>query len=194
MCPTSSLPGPSPDASPRLGRRSLLAAAAGLFTVPLAGCHLSPSSGGPPFEFHEVDGGPVFGPGLQDELDLEFYAAVVTDEGAATAAFDVDRLPPDAHSFLRATDFASQYLAVVQVSGVNSSMVFDVADVAEGDPNTTVVASLDDRTPHSDDRVISTLLVRVTAQGGFTPEGVTVEFHLNDRHETFGGDRVTPSG
>jgi hypothetical protein len=193
MTPTPSNQESPTPARPWLGRRQVLAGGMGLLALPLAGCGWSPSSGGPPFEFHEVDDGPVFGPGLQDELDLEFYAAVVTDE-AATEAFDVDRLPPDAHSFIRATDFGSQYLAVVQVSGVNSSMAFDVADVAEGGANTTVVASLDDRTPHSEDRVISTLLVRVTAQGGFDPEGVTVEFHLNDRHETFEGDRVAPSG
>jgi hypothetical protein len=192
MTPTFPSGTPRVPASPRLRRRQVLAGGLGLLAVPLAGCGFSPSSGGPPFEFHEVDDGPVFGPGLQDELELEFYAALVADEGA-TDAFDVDRLPPDAHSFLRATDFDTQYLAVVQVSSVNPSMVFDVADVAEGGSNTTVVANLDDRTPHSEDRVISTLLVRVTAQGGFDPEGVNVEFHLNDRHETFGGERITPT-
>lgn len=178
---------------PSLGRRGFLAVGAGVFAGSLAGCTGSPSSGGPPFTFHEVDDGPVFGPGLHDEREREFYAGLLVDR-AAIAAFDRERLRPDARSFLAATEFDGQYLVVVQVSGVPASMDFDVADVAEGGSDTTVVASLDDRSPAAENRVVSTLLVRVTARDGFEPRGVTVEFHLNERHRTFDGVRVTPPG
>jgi hypothetical protein len=192
MPPTSSAR-PQHATGLSLGRRGFLAVGAGVLAGSLGGCTGSPSSGGPPFTFHDIDDGPVFGPGLYDEREREFYAGLLVDR-AAIAAFDRERLGPDARSFLNATEFGSQYLVVVQVSGVPASMGFDVADVAEGGSNTTVVASLDDRTPTTGNRVVSTLLVRVTARDGFEPRGVTVEFHLNERHRTFDGERVTPPG
>ncbi len=159
----------------------------------LAGCSLSPASGGPPYAVHELDDGPVFGPGLQDEREHAVYAGLVV-AASGLDAFDRERLTDAAADFLDATDFADQYLAVVQVSAVPASMVGSVPDVAESDTNCTVVASLDSHTPASDEQVVTTLLVRVTAQHRAPPETVRLELHIDDQHRTASGDRVTSGG
>jgi hypothetical protein len=169
-------------------RRAVLAGGAALLTA-TAGCSglpwPSPSSGGPPYETHEIDDGPVYGPGLQDGTETARYAGLVTD-ATGLEAFDRQRLAAADRAFLDATDFADQYLAVVQVAGVSSSMAFGVPDVSEGRDTLVVVASLDDRTPATDDRVVTTLLVRVTPRRG-VPDAVRVELHVNDEHATVTG-------
>jgi len=173
----------------RCSRRRLLAGAASLLPASLAGCLRSPSSGGPPYDVHEIDGGAVYGPGLGDERPLAFFAALVADE-AALADFDVDALTREEdREFITATDFETELLGVIQVSGVNSSRSFWVPDVARSDVNLTVIVAAEDPTPHSDDRVITTLLVRVTDTGGPIPDKISVELSLGDRVELFSGDR-----
>jgi hypothetical protein len=185
-------PSPSPRRSNtptlrRVPRRSLLAGIASVGTLALAGCLSSPSSGGPPYETHEIDDGSVYAPGLSDETDLDFYAALLTSDDELDD-FDRSRLPDAAREFVDATDFADHLLGVVQVAGVNSSMEFRVPDVSLSDVNLTVVVDVADPTPHSDDVVISTLLVRVTRTDNRRPEQIAVELSIGDRHETFSGE------
>lgn len=170
-----------------LTRRAVLSASAGVATVSLGGCLEPPSSGGPPYETYEIDDGPVYEPGLQDERPTEFYAGLVTSEDDA-AAFDRSRLSGDGKQFIEGTAFPQEYLGVVQVSGVNSSLDAWVPDVSESRTNLTVVVDLADESPASDDRVITTLLVRVTRTRRTIPEKISVELSMGDRHETFAGE------
>jgi hypothetical protein len=169
-------------------RRELLAASASAGMFALAGCLSSPSSGGPPYEIHELDDGPVYEPGLQDEAELAYFATLVTDRDEADA-FDLSgQSRAVAREFVAATDFDEQLLGVVQVAGLNSSMVLRVPDVSLSDVNLTVVVSVEDKTPFSDDRVISTLFVRVTRTENRRPNRIAVELSLGEQHRTFSGD------
>lgn len=170
----------------RLTRRRMLGTAA---LVPLAGCLTSPSSSSPPHEAVEVDDGHVYGPGLTSELEEAFYAALVLERDGADR-FVRDRLTPEAVAFLDGTDFGTQLLGVVQIAGVNSSTHLDVVDLALTPVNLTVVLALRDDPPHSEDRVITTLLVRVPRRGGTAPERIWVELGIEGRDVTFSGDRV----
>ena len=125
-------------------RRTLLTTGASVLGGALAGCLISPSSGGPPYQTHEIDDGAVYGPGLQDEQSMQFYAALVEDE-AATNAFDPHGLmETNAREFIERTDCRRQFLGVVQIGGINSSMRVRVPDVSESTVNLTVIASLED--------------------------------------------------
>jgi hypothetical protein len=53
--------------------------------------------------------------------------------------------------------------------------------------NITVVVALRDEPPYSEDRVITTLLVRVPRGEAGTPERISVELSIGDRSETFSG-------
>ena len=118
---------------------------------------------------------------------MQFYAALVEDE-AATNAFDLHGLvETDTREFVERTDFRRQYLGVVQVGGINSSMRFRVPDVSESTVNLTVIATLEDETPYSEDRVITTLLIRVTRTRRTVPDNIRVELSIGDRHEVFTG-------
>lgn len=109
----SRLPGTIPTGAAT--RRALLTAGASVLGGALAGCLFSPSSGGPPYQTHQIDDGAVYVPGLQDEQSMQFYAALVEDE-AATNAFDLHGLvETDTREFVKRTDFRRQYLGVVQV-------------------------------------------------------------------------------
>lgn len=176
---------PSPPPSP--ARRSLLAAAGASAAVLLAGCLAGPSSGGPPYEAHEVDDGPVFGPGLADEGERAYFAALVTSDGEADD-FDWRRAREADRAFVEGTDLRTSYLGLVQVSALNSSMRFEVVDLHESEANLTVVVAVRDPTPHSDDRVISTLLLRVDREGGGVPDRIAVELDIGEHHETFSGE------
>ena len=46
-----------------------------------------------------------------------------------------------------------------------------------------------DETPHSDDAVITTLLLRVARDGSAAPDNIAVELDIGDHHETFSGSR-----
>jgi hypothetical protein len=174
------------SAGPALTRRRLLGTAA---LAPLAGCLTSPSSSSPPHEAVEVDDGHLYGPGLTSELDEAFYAALVLERAGADR-FLRARLTDEARAFLDGTDFATQLMGVIQVAGVNSSTVLDVVDLALTPVNLTVVLALRDQPPHSDDRVITTLLVRVPRRGGNAPERIWVELGIDGRDVTFSGERV----
>lgn len=182
-----SLPPTPADRPPSTHRRWLLSAVASGGAALLAGCLESPSSGGPPYETHEVDDGPVYGSGLQDENERAYFAALVTSEDEADA-FDWDRAREADRAFVDGTDFRTSYLGLVQVSALNSSMRFEVVDLHESDVNLTVVVAVRDPTPHSEDRVISTLLLRVDREGGGVPDRIAVELDIGDHHETFSGD------
>ena len=169
-------------------RRRILGATAAL--IPLAGCLTSPSSSSPPHEAVEIDDGPVYGPGLESELEEAFYAGLIVEESGADR-FDRPSLPSPARSFLSETDFSTHLLGVVQIAGVNSSTHLDVVDLALTTESFTVVLALRDDPPYSDDRVITTLLVRVPRRaGGTAPERINVELGIDDRDVTFSGDRV----
>lgn len=167
-------------------RRSVLRVTGAIGGTALAGCLNAPSSGGPPYTAHEIDDGPVFGPGLRDENEREYYAALVTNE-SGVGAFEERRMDDDSTTFLEETDFSQEYLGVVQVSKLNSSMRFDVLEIQESDVNLTVVVAVRDEPPYSDDRVITTLLVRVTSQHRTAPDRIGVELDIGDHHETFSG-------
>lgn len=181
--PITTIPPPPPP----FDRRSLLAAAGATAAVLLAGCLAGPSSGGPPYESHEVDDWPVYAPGLADESERAYFAALVTSEDEADA-FDWRRAREADRAFVEGTDFRTSYLGLVQVSALNSSMRFEVVDLHESDVSLTVVVAVRDPTPRSDDRVISTLLLRVDREGGGGPARIAVELDIGDHHETFSGE------
>ncbi|MFC6720225.1 hypothetical protein ACFQHN_22100 [Natrialbaceae archaeon GCM10025896] len=114
-----------------------------------------------------------------------YYAAlVVTDDEAEL--LDFERLSDVEAAFVRGTDFSASYLGLVQVCPLNSSMRFEIVDIHESDVNLTVNVVVRDETPHSDDQVISTLLLRVSHP---VPDRISVELDIADHHETFSGTR-----
>jgi hypothetical protein len=173
---------------PRLDRRSFLLASGTAGVVLWSGCLSSPSSGGPSYESREIDDGPVFAPGLQDAIERDYYAAVLVTEAQADG-FDADLLSETEGEFLTGTDFGASYLGVIQVSALNSSMHFEIVDIHESDVNLTVNVAVRDETPHSDDAVITTLLLRVARDGSAAPDNIAVELDIGDHHETFSGSR-----
>jgi hypothetical protein len=181
------MPVTNPDAHSLLGidRRRLLVLTGTAGITILSGCLSEPSSDGPSYEYIEIDGGPPFGPGLQDVTERGYYAALVVTENEAEL-FDFERLSDVETEFVRGTDFSASYLGLVQVCPLNSSMRFELVDIQESDANLTVNVVVRDETPHSDDRVISTLLLRVSHP---VPDRIAVELDIADRHETFSGAR-----
>lgn len=174
--------------SRRLDRRSFFVTAGTTASTLLAGCLSDPSSGGPAYEAMEIDDGRVFGPGLRDETERDYYAAlVVTEEDAEL--FDLERLSDTGTTFLRETDFEESYLGMIQVSALNSSMRFEIVDLHDSDVNLTVNVAVRDDSPYSDDRVITTLLLRVARAGGGPPDSIAVELDIGDHHQTFSGSR-----
>jgi len=168
-------------------RRRFLALTAGDVFAAVGGCLTDPSSGGPPYEIHEIDDGPVYRPGLQATGERAYFAALVTTEEGIDA-FDLDRLPRAAdREFLESVDFATELLGVIQVSGVPSTYGYRVPDVSLSDVNLTVIAVLEGDTPATADAVISTLLVRVTRTSGSTPDRISVELDVDGDHEIFSG-------
>lgn len=159
-----------------------------LSTIAIAGCLSGPSSSGPRYQVREIDDGALYEPGLHDETTEAFFAALLTSEDEVDA-FDHERIPREADRvFILETEFKSAYLGVVQVAGLNSSMTLRVVDIATSRANLTVVVAVDDPTPHSDDRVITTLLIRVARDGAPTPEAIQVELSLGGRQVTFSGE------
>jgi hypothetical protein len=172
-------------------RRAVLAGAAGLAAA-APGCLGAPAAGGPRYETRELDVGGVYRPGLRDETEEAFYAALVASQ-AAEGAFDLDAVPRAGdRAFVRETDFDAAVLAVVQVAGLNSSTVLRAVDVALTRANLVVVVAVDDPTPYSDDRVVTTLLVRVRRDGAPVPDRIRVELSLDGREVTFSGRRAIP--
>lgn len=185
---------PPPDSGLTIGRgkaehtrRRLLAAAA---LLPLAGCLSAPSSSTPAYEAVEVDDGPVFEPGLASELDEAYYGALLLDD-SVRSAFDRERVGAKADAFLANTDFEAQIIGLVQVAGVNSSTHFDVVDLALTQSGLTVVLALRDEPPYSEDRVISTLLVRVDRRPGPQPDGMWVDLGIGGRDVSFSGEVIS---
>ncbi|MDG5778772.1 hypothetical protein VB773_00120 [Haloarculaceae archaeon H-GB2-1] len=128
--------------------------------VLLVGCPRGPSSGGPPYESHELIDGLVLESGLRDEPERGYYTTLITS-AAETDRFDREQATDAVRSFVENTSFDESFLSVVQVAGLNSSMEFDVVDLERSDVNLTVVVAVRNPTPHSDDWVITTLLLRV---------------------------------
>lgn len=157
---------------------------------PLAGCLRSPSSSSPPYDAVEVDDGPVYGPGLQSEIEESFFAGLIVEDPGADR-FDRQSLPPAARMFLAETDFDTHLLGVVQVAGVKGSTHLDVVDLALTTASLTVVLALRDEPPQSEDRVITTLVLRVPRRAaGSAPDRINVELGIDDRDVTFSGERV----
>jgi len=179
----------NPDANSLLGvdRRTLLVLTGTAGITILSGCPSEPSSSGPSYEHIEIDDGPTFGPGLQAVTERGYYAALVVTEDEAEL-FDFERLADVEAAFVRGTDFSASYLGLVQVCPLNSSMRFEIVDINESDVNLTVNLVVRDETPHSDDRVISTLLLRIPHP---VPDRIAVELDIADRHETFSGTRLS---
>ncbi len=181
------MPVTTPDAHSLSGidRRTLLVLTGTAGITTFSGCLSAPSSSGPSYEHIEIDDGPTFGPGLQDVTEQGYYAAlVVTDDEAEL--LDFERLSDVEAAFVRGTDFSASYLGLVQVCPLNSSMRFEIVDIHESDVNLTVNVVVRDETPHSDDQVISTLLLRVSHP---VPDRISVELDIADHHETFSGTR-----
>jgi hypothetical protein len=181
------VPVTDPDAhSPGgLDRRTLLVLTGTAGITTLSGCLSGSSSDGPSYEHIEIDDGPTFGPGLQDVTERGYYAALVVTEDDAEL-FDFERLSDVEAEFVRGTDFSASYLGLVQVCPLNSSMRFEIGDVHESDVTLTVNGVVRDETPHSDDRVISTLLLRVSHP---VPDRIAVKLDIADSHEMFSGTR-----
>jgi hypothetical protein len=181
------VPVTNPDTYPPSGidRRTLLLLTGTASITILSGCLSEPSSSGPSYEQIEIDDGPTFAPGLQDVTERGYYAALVVTEDE-TELFDFERLSDAEAEFVRETDFSASYLGLVQVCPLNSSMRFEIVDIHESDVNLTVNVAVRDETPHSDDRVISSLLLRVSHPA---PDRIAVELDIADRHETFSGAR-----
>lgn len=160
---------------------------AGAGLLSLAGCLEAPSSSPPPFETREIDDGPCYKPGLRDELSMEFYAGLVTSD-AESREFNLQMLPRQAdRTFIETTDYRTSYLGVVQISGLNSSMSIWLVDMAATPDQLGLVLSLEDEPPHSDDRVITTFLVRVQKERPAPPELIWVQLSIDDRTENFSG-------
>lgn len=156
--------------------------------LPVAGCLEGPSSGGPAYESREIDDGAVFAPGLQDETEEATFAALVTTADEV-ARFDLAAMPREAdRAFVHDTDFATHYLGVVQVAALNSSMRLRVVDLKASTASLTVVLDREDPTPYSDDRVITTLLLRVSSAEYPVPDAINVELDIGERHVTISGD------
>jgi hypothetical protein len=161
----------------------LLTGTVGIAVLP--GCLSELSSDSLSYEHLEIDDGPTFEPGLQDLTEEGYYAALVVTE-QERELFDFARLSDTESEFVRGTDFSSSYIGLAQVGPLNSSMRFDVTGVDERDDNLRVNVTIRDEPPHSDDRVISTLLLRIPRPA---PAGITVELGIADRLETFSGTR-----
>lgn len=183
-------PTPSADTSPLLDRRRFLLVTGTTGLTGLAGCSWvpNPSSGGPAYEPHEIDDGPVFEPGLQEPTERDYAAALVVTESDAEL-FDFARLSEADAAFVEETDFEVSYLGVIQVSALRSSMRSEVVDIHESDVNLTVNVAVRDDEPRSDDLVITTLLLRVAREGDAPPGNIAVELDIGEHHETFSGSR-----
>lgn len=156
--------------------------------LPIAGCLEAPSSSPPPYETREIDDGPCYGPGLRDERVMEFFAGLVTSESEARG-FDLQQLPRRAdRTFIETTDYRTAYLGVVQLSGINSSMSIWLVDMAATPEQLGLVLGVEDHTPHADDRVITTFLVRVEKERRAPPERIWVQLSIDGRTEEFSGD------
>ncbi|MHB9287020.1 hypothetical protein ACKVMT_08270 [Halobacteriales archaeon Cl-PHB] len=150
-----------------------------------AGCLESPSSAPPPYETREIDDGPVYKLGLRDELSMDFFADLVTSDSEARE-FDLQALPRKTdRTFIEETDYRTSYLGVVQVSGLTSSMSIWLIDMAAAPGDLGLVLGVEDETPQTDDRVITTFLVRVRKERQTPPTGIWVQLSIGDRTETF---------
>ncbi|MFW5965758.1 MAG: hypothetical protein ACOCP3_03335 [Halodesulfurarchaeum sp.] len=177
---------PDVHSSSEIGRRTLLVLTGTLGSTILSGCLTESPADSPSYEHIEIDDGPTFGPGLQDETERGYYAAVVLTEDEAEL-FDFERLSDAEAAFVRETDLSVSYLGLVQVCPLNSSMRFEILDIHESDVKLTVEVVIRDEPPHSDDRVISTLLLRVPHP---VPDRIAVELDIADHEVTFSGTRL----
>jgi hypothetical protein len=165
-----------------LTRRQLLALV-GFSVLPIEGCLESPSSSPPPYETREIDDGPFYNPGLRDERSMDFFAGLVTSEVEARE-FDLWELPLEGdRAFIESTDYETSYLGVVQVSGLNSSMSIWLVDLAATSEQLGLVLGIED----SDDRVITTYIVRVRKEQATPPERIWVQLSIGNRTENFSG-------
>lgn len=168
-------------------RRRFLTLTAGGIVTAIGGCLTGPSSGGPRYETHEIDDGPIYPPGLQATGDRAFFAALVTTEEGIDA-FDLAGLPRAAdREFIESTDFEAELLGLIQVGGVPSGYQYRVPDISLSDVNLTVIAVLEGDEQATADTVISTLLVRVTRTRQSTPDRISVELDIEGDHEIFSG-------
>lgn len=184
---------PRPDSNdvnaPALHRRMFLGWAGVAGMTLSTGCLEVPSSGSPDYESSEIDNGAIFGPGLQDDLDREYDAALVVTESEANV-FDLDRLSDAETAFINTTDFSSSYLGVIQVSEIDASRRIEVVDIHQSNVNLTVVVAVRGDTSNADERVITTLLLRVERVEEGIPDTISVELDIGDDHETFSGSQV----
>lgn len=177
----------APRAAGRATKRRPFLRLAGAGLLSLAGCLEAPSSSPPPYETREIDDGACYAPGLRDERSTAFYAGLVTSD-AESREFDLERLPRAAdRAFVEAVDYGTAYLGVVQLSGVNSSTSIWLVDMAATPDQLGLVLELEDDPPHSEDRVITTFLVRVQKERPAPPERIWVQLSIDGRTERFSG-------
>ena len=155
--------------------------------LPLGGCADTPSSSPPPYRTREIDDGPCYLPGLRDVQSMAFFAGLVTS-AAEEAGFDLHLLSGRAdRAFIEATDYRTAYLGVVQVSGLPSSSSIWLVDLAATPAQLGLVLRIEEHTPRSADRVITTLLVRVEKERPEPPDRIWVQLSLGGRTETVSG-------
>ena len=163
----------------------------GAGVVSVAGCLQPPASSPPRYETREIDDGALYGPGLALGPSMEVFADLVTSDAQARA-FDLQAVPRDAdRAFIEATDYRTAYLGVVQVSGLNSSMSVQLVDIAVSADQLVLAFDVEDTPPHSDDWVITSILVRVkrerrlpSAARESSPDGIRVRLSIGDRTMT----------
>lgn len=177
---------PSEDIPGLCCRRTVLSGIGVIGLGFLPGCSMDLSSGGPSYEHHEIDDGPVFAPGLQDTSKREYYATLIASADDTTQ-FDWERAGGSARDFVASTTFDEAYLGIIQVGNVEPSTSLDVVDLTRSDVNLTAVIAVRNGSPSGEDRVITTLLLRVRRDGNRVPAQIAVELDIGDQHETFTG-------
>ncbi len=177
-----------PTIDPMVTQRRGFLSLVGIGVLSFAGCLESASSRPPPYETREIDDGPFYDPGLQNEQSMNFFADLVTSASEARG-FDLQTLPRQTdRTFIEATDYRTAYLGVVQVSGLSSSMSIRLVDIAATPEQLGLVLSVEDETPQSDDRVIITFLIRVQPERQIPPDRIWIQLSIGDRTETFSND------
>lgn len=125
-------------------------------------------------------------PASTGETERECDAPLITIAGD-TSGFDGERAGESARRLIEETGFNDSYLAGIQVRNVDPSMQFDVVAIKQFDANITVVIAVRNGSPSGEDRVITTLLLRVPLSGNEVPEQVAVVLDIGDFRETVTG-------
>jgi hypothetical protein len=150
----------------RLGRRWLLVAGSGVLTT-LAGC-LGGTDGGAPapkpdslaFQTDDLEGGRVLYDGLFDPNKRALYLALMTDP-RSVRRLDWARLDQEAKLFVEETDFSTDSLVLLQVSGRPTSKRVAIQQILDDDGVLKLRARVLETDGTAMTPVIRTVFVRV---------------------------------